>query len=493
MVLLSKVDLISPKITLYYNGNPKHYVLSSSILSIVTYIVIFALSVNFFVQFFHRNIFSSYFSSKFVEDIGEYPLNSSSLFHYISLNNSKNEIDYKAIHIIGIQQHISQYKINNDLSRLNHWVYGRCTLEDFGDLSYLIRNLSELSNTACIRKMWDFKRQKYFYSDEKDFYYPSVRYGTSNGKNIFYGIVVEKCRNFSTIQNMKKVCRSEEQINEYLNQHYSIDAHIVDNSLELGNYSHPITKNILRITNEMNDNIYKQSHLNFYPINIKTHIGSLFDSIREKSTYIYNHIDIRNIDVGNTGILSCYYFWFQNRLQIYERKYLKFQNLLAEIGGIIKLTLICAYFINSFFYKFGIIIDTSSMYKPGKEISRGNTLNNENTEKSGNNFTLSNQGVFCWDKTLTTFSFGEKKITNPKKPKFSFCEYFKSKYLFFLSVRFRKQKFQKLENFRKIYLSEENLMQLYFLKEKFLMYPVQKSDKVKTNKTLVKIQNFFNK
>ena len=47
-----------------------------------------------------------------------------------------------------------------------------------------------------------------------------------------------------------------------------------------------------------------------------------------------------------TGIVNSFYFWMQNRLQYYERKYIKIQDVLSNIGGLSRIIFLRAGIIN---------------------------------------------------------------------------------------------------------------------------------------------------
>ena len=63
----------------------------------------------------------------------------------------------------------------------------------------------------------------------------------------------------------------------------------------------------------------------------------------------------------SSGIISSCYFRMQNRLQYYERNYKKIQNTLGDIGGLSRIVLICAFFINTFVSNYTILLDTEKL------------------------------------------------------------------------------------------------------------------------------------
>ena len=135
-MIFNYFDFISPRITLYHNNLLNHTSYSSIILSILTIIIIIIFSIIFSLDFvFHKNPTSFYYK-RFVDDVGYFPLNSSSLFHFISLLSNGNNIafDDSLLSVIGVQiseDKIYEYKFNR--TQYNHWIYGLCNKNDVND------------------------------------------------------------------------------------------------------------------------------------------------------------------------------------------------------------------------------------------------------------------------------------------------------------------------------------------------------------------------
>ena len=104
-MFLSAIDFIAPRVTLFHNSLLNHSSNSSIILSFITILVIIVFSIIFSLDFvFHKNPTSFYYK-KYVEDAGIFPLNSSSLFHYISLLTDIEDLgfDDSMLTVIGVQ------------------------------------------------------------------------------------------------------------------------------------------------------------------------------------------------------------------------------------------------------------------------------------------------------------------------------------------------------------------------------------------------------
>ena len=220
-MFLKKFDIISPPITLYFKGDSMHSSIFSGILAIVVYLIIFIFGVYYALEFIYKTNPTAFFFNRYIEDAGLFPLNSSSIFHYINLSNTLDQIsepiDFDMVRIIGVED----ITINNypfaDLKKVPHWLYGLCNNQtDTEGIEYLIES-EEYFSCACIRKYFDPNTNQYYDTNHKKFKWPSVAHGMSNSNKIYYGIIVEKCKNddLRTLSGLK-YCKESEKIENYI-------------------------------------------------------------------------------------------------------------------------------------------------------------------------------------------------------------------------------------------------------------------------------------
>jgi len=278
MKLLKKVDMISPPVTLFFRGEDKHSSIFAGILTIIVYIAIFALAIYYFLGFINKTNPTAYFFDRFQDDAGIFPLNASSIFHYIGLENLNVEgtepIDFDMVRIVGFKNVIiDNYAAGDvDLETIPHWLYGLCNnTTDTVNISHL--TTEAFLDSACIRKYYDPEKKKYFNTGESGFIFPTIEHGMSNSefKGTYYGIVIEKCKN----DNLRRLqglgpCKSDEIINEYI---YScaITLYIIDQYSDVINYLEPYNKYIYSISNLLSPKIFTSNNLNFNPSMIKKH------------------------------------------------------------------------------------------------------------------------------------------------------------------------------------------------------------------------------
>ena len=197
-----------------------------------------------------------------------------------------------------------------------------------------------------------------------------------------YGIIVEKCRNDSLrALSGARICKTPEYIDEYVYTSY-VRCMLIDNNVDVSNYEEPLTKYLYAVTNGVFSGTFTTNHLNFEPVLIKTDNGIFFDYIKEERSYVFslnekvtlNQDLLLRDSLGNpffdengkeikkhTGIIIAFYFWIQNRLQIYQRNYKKFQDVLGDIGGLSSIVLTISSFINLLFTDFIILLDTEQL------------------------------------------------------------------------------------------------------------------------------------
>ena len=386
-MFFKKFDFLSPPITLYFKGEKAHSSVISGILAIIAYSGIIGFSIYYALQFINRENPVAYFFNRYIEDAGTFPMNSSSMFSFLQMMNSKEllpkETDFDSIRVIGLDRiTIDNYMKDNDLEHYNHWLYGNCNNEsDTEGIGYLV-NQDKFTQSACIRKYYDMNKKRYYDVGDSNFVWPVIHHGMSHPDANMYGVIVEKCRNDSlrTLSGAG-LCKTPEYIKEYVYSSY-VRFILVDNYADVLNYEMPLTKYLFAVTNGVFSGTFTTNHLNFNPAQVLTDNGIFVESIKEEVSYIYSFNekitsdqDLRLTDdqgnpildengnekIKQTGIIICFYFWMQNNLQLYQRKYQKFQDVLGDIGGLTSIILTVVAIINLLISDFIILLDTEEL------------------------------------------------------------------------------------------------------------------------------------
>ena len=379
-MFLKEFDLLSPPITLYFHGKRKHHSIFSGILTIISYALILAIGIYFLLEYINKENPTAYYFNRYIEDAGEFPVNASSMFHFIQMldieHNKPASFDFNAFRIVGFDEVMADtYNLDNDFStpkqrtptEFNHWLYGPCNNNsDTEGISYLI-NFENFENSACIRKYYDKNAGKYYETDDPNFKWPIIKKGCSHPDRTYYGIILEKCRNDEsrTLSGFSE-CKSEEEINSVINRH-SIILYLIDHFADTLNYEMPFLKYFYAVTTALNSNNFAVNHLNFNPATMITHNGIFFDNIEKIPSYFFtqNEKQIMLTDAtSNVKIYDCligFYFWMQNSLQYYERIYKRFQDVLSSIGGINSIVITVAEVTNFAIKNYFILLDTEEL------------------------------------------------------------------------------------------------------------------------------------
>ena len=388
-MFIRKMDTITPPITLFFKGKNRHSTIFSGILALIIQIILFVFTVIYFLDYINKKSPTAFYFNKFINDSGELYFNSSSLFHYVYLvsKTDKNipSFNFDTFRIIGLEQiNIDTYYTSVDLSKTTHWLYGICNNDnvDMESFSELIPQ-EEKENSACIRKYYNPKTKKYYdITDKNNFIWPSIAHGMSNENFTYYGIIVEKCKDdeLRTLAGYGS-CKSSEEIYNSISSN-AIILKFIDHNPDVLNYKEPFAKYFYSISNLLYQSSYTVNHININPALIKTHNGIFFDNVIEENSYLFEqnekvtfkeeieltdelgnllYDESGNIRLKSTGIISSYYFWMQNRLQIYQRNYKKFQDVLSSIGGLSRMLLLIARIFNALIPGYITLLDTEEL------------------------------------------------------------------------------------------------------------------------------------
>ena len=172
---MRKLDFLSPPITLNFKGEDHHPSIGSVILTIIVYILEFTVAIHYFLGFVNKDSPKAYFFTRYIEDAGNFPVNSSSMYNYVHFidknDNSKLGFDFSVFRAVGVNNiYYDQYMNNPKLiENNNHWIYGPCN--DNTDIER-IENLIDpilYHNAACIREYYNKDENKYYKTGEKGF------------------------------------------------------------------------------------------------------------------------------------------------------------------------------------------------------------------------------------------------------------------------------------------------------------------------------------
>ena len=254
----------------------------------------------------------------------------------------------------------------------------------FGEYKELFKEISDLNTYYC-PDLRDYNQTIYgIYGGTKPFSYIH-----------FYFV---QCLN----ESMNNTCFDEDYINKILSATY-LDIKLIDYKMDslknkVGNIE--IKSERFLISNS----VYKRIWVYIRKINYITDTGLAFSSNKEETFHLYENIrsdtDIRNIKTGSIpGAFLTLSILNNGEISIYRRKYLKIQDYIATVGGIIKAITILGELINYFNGRnslyFSIIKDFMIINKIGSYNDKTNSANFQNdifksshisNNKSGSSF-----------------------------------------------------------------------------------------------------------
>ena len=366
-MLIKRIDYLSPPITFYHQGLLFHSSFVSGILSIISIILIILLTVYYSMELIEKKNPKSFSYYTFIEDSGIFPMNASSLFHFISVASKENDfnndgIDFSLFRIIGLEDYFEIYLNDNNLSHYNHWIYGKCnSVIDTEGLGNLIQ-YDFFERSACIRKYFNKEEQKYYDIGDSKFKWPIIAHGTFSENVKLYNIIAEKCEEstLNLILGEGHQCKNSSafEFNQNNTFYGEIFLYIINHYVDISNYSNPYKKYTEMIGNVILSNFYSVNHLNFNPSVIKTYRGLISDTADEHYEPIYERHDVYSFDREKKDIYAIFVMWLKNRLYKNERSYRKLQDIISSFGGIYQSITIIAFYINNLYNKFIVLSDT---------------------------------------------------------------------------------------------------------------------------------------
>ena len=522
-MILQKLDYLSPRITFYHKELISHSSNFSGILSIFFFLIKIIFGIYYSLDLIQKKDQKSFYYNTYIEEAPTFPLNSSSLFHYLALERKGREginegIDFTKFSIIGLEIHFDNIFHNPFLLKyVNHWVYGNCNSDDIEGINYLIDN-NFFEKSACIKKYFDSTEKKYYNKGESKFKWPVIANGSNNPNNKFYSLVMGKCKEdiLNLILGEGHHCKNDSEMDEYFKSEGAkvLNFYFVDNNVNILNYKNPLSKYIYKIESTIYQNQYTINNLNFHPLNLETNNGLIFDNIKQDISYIFQRNDVFIFETKEKDIYCGFCIWLKNTNMFYERSYKRIQDIFSYIGGVNNIINFLAILINRLYNKFITLCDTEKFLlslinsekinkiksikiknsveknindigKKSREILNINITNmkedlNENNKsdinlEKSNNFFIFNNYNNIQDKLIRKLinddnqNINKIKINNTKERKENFFDYL----LFLLACGKKTNSFHIYDNFRKKIISEEcfiknhlNIYNLMALKKK---------------------------
>ena len=395
---LSFFDFLSPRITLYHGGRIRHSSFFSGLLTLISYFICLIIAIYSSLDMIKHRKPTAYFYKSFNNETGYYSLDSNGLFHFFQFMNSQKNLfpyDSKFLRIKGMREVL--YPENPHLiDNQEHWIYDICdnsiNLGKFEDQTHKI--IGSFNGGACLKYSYNPNDKKYYKIGNNNFTPPYLLHGNSRPDNLYYTIVIEKCRNDS-IENYifgNQSCGSEEEINNFYNNFLAIYLQVIDYNVDIENFKRPVKSILYPISSGVRGTNYAQHNLNFSPLILRTHSNFFLTKIKEIRAHLFD--DNRKSTRENTiyATIYCEYtFWMQNNFQIYERFYKSFFDVLANVGGIFEAILTFSTCVNFYYHRYMVKYNSLILFG---EKEKNLIINNVDDKKKDSDVSLNNKNFF---------------------------------------------------------------------------------------------------
>ena len=379
--ILKVIDIFGFNFPLRYKKEREYNSIFGIIFSLFSIIIILLISFLYFKKMIYKTEFSIvtnyiYSEEKFEIDISSFPL-------MLSLINYKYEKDIDDSYaLFKLDLNVYTPKINNiGILILNKTTYPveieMCSSSSFGNYINMFREY-EYSKNICIKP-----NQKIILKG---------RFGDQVKGYITLDIHLIKCVN-STNNNNK--CQSIDKINEYLLNSY-VSLFYISQTIDHYNVSNPIVNILNSDTFSISIEHIKRFYYFYSKERYISDNGIFLNNKKEYDLFQNHHTNFDLIDHDSTPvILLDIIFSCHNLKTLYERKYLKIQDVLGIIGGFFDILSNLYYFISYNFIKKSFIfyignsfISYNSIVKNNCELSnqiilkikKNNTLTYNNTD-----------------------------------------------------------------------------------------------------------------
>ena len=520
-MFIKKLDLLSPKITLYYKDYDSHASMISGILNIISFFILLSFSGYFISSLIKKEEPKTIFFNDYKEDIGIYEVNSSSFFHFLSIEEKGRKFinkgfDFSKFKIIGFNTYFESYLYSKYRLHFDHWIYGKCKNENYTKeiKDKNLDNYEFFGDSACISKYYNHNDKKYFNFGEIGFKWPEIAHGKNNKNNKFYNIIIGKCDEdvlkLILGEDEDYKCENESTIKNFIESETprTFNLYFKDNYINILNYNNPISNYFNLIENLMNFDKYSINNLNFIHSSIQTDVGIFHDNIIENISYSFDRNEEQLKDRKNFDAFLGYRFLLNNLGFFYERDYKKIQDCISNLGGVYNAVNIVFFMINLIINKYitisdtQLLLNTSVNIKPNfGKISNRNSVSKNFDQKLTSDFSYNKidnfrnkfidkiedkkgiyntQEITSKDNTFITskedtkdknivedlnqysninISFDKTKLRTNKTKEIN-EKYFKFiSYIFYKYTCGKKYEFYSIyENFRMKILNEENLM-----------------------------------
>lgn len=344
------LDIIGPEVR-FFSRNEHTSRRQSAIGGFISIIVCsLALSVSFYflLDIFIRKNPKTYQMTSYMDDTPKIEVGTSQISFAVKIETYDLSMPYKDSYAS-----FHAYLKNFTSGILATYEIVKCDFDrDFNDFYSIYKDYKDEINNYyyCLGDM--LVNGTKIPKSSENYSHPYLEHGVKSMKRngIYFTIEAKRCEN--TTENSNS-CSPKEEVDLFLKKaaYYIIFA---DNNFDPNNYETPVQTYVNLINGRASPNILAQNYISFNNIFFNTHDGFLFDRLSSLFSYKFSErVEIVSNNIGEDGVQNPLIVEFliipQNSPVTYDRYYSRIQEILANIGGIVKFLFIIGQFLNSFF------------------------------------------------------------------------------------------------------------------------------------------------
>lgn len=359
----AQYDLFSKSPTLYIGGKLYYgtiFGLFSTVLALMSYLIC---GIYFLLEMFDTKNVNSFTSVQNPSTPQSIPFTSEKFYFGFGVQHPKTYEFFLDESIYNIKAY---YKIATRNEEGFEWENSEvelepCNISKFNTRYQKIFGKRKLNNMYCVKNFTYIIEGTYL-----------------QDKYSFLMFDFYRCQN--STENGNK-CKPLDKIDFYLNSTF-VAVEFTDISIDPSNYENPDSPILGETYSTVGNNFYREMHIFLKEVLFKSDRGLLFSNYKEKSyiqlDYLQDMFTLKAQDKFCSFTLK-----ISNRIDVYERKYIKFQTTLANIGGIIKAVSTIGVILTTIYTQTSYELDlTNKMFSLSEVTSHKNqVLLNQNSNK----------------------------------------------------------------------------------------------------------------
>ena len=397
---LPALDIISPKITLFYDGNKRYSTTIGGIFTIIvccTGIFEFLNQLFSYINFDIKNIL---YYRKYFDEFGSYKLNidKDSLFFYINFiensdysKNNKLNIDFSKVRLIGLLN-VDFKTIEESYLDHEHWLLGNC---DPINIDKELQKLSgnDFNKSICLNYFYNTKTKQYYSIYDKNFQSPNI----SHSSEYFY-VYTYKCINNSITNKIYGNCSSEKEIIHYIeNSSLVMEYNFLSHQVNSDNHKNPDRLIFNSITSKFQvKDTYTWNSVTFTPVIIEKEKNAFFFKTKFDQTFSYqDYKKSKETNINKNDILNLFSITFENLGHYYKYSYKTVYDIFEKLTIIIEVIHYVFYIVNYIYNLFigNINIQNIIFHKKLPYTRKIRYLFSENYEFNLTNVYLKNNNI----------------------------------------------------------------------------------------------------